>query len=108
GDLGYWLKDEAIIKAARKWIDAALASQMEDGWFGPRDLKASLGKFPGAEFASLAGKPDLWPHMVMLNVLQSYYEYSGDKRVLDVMTRYFAWQAKLPDQAFGAGYWPRL
>src|SRR2546430_14563078 len=27
GDLGYVLKDEALIKSARKWIDAVLSSQ---------------------------------------------------------------------------------
>jgi hypothetical protein len=108
GDLGYVLNDESLIAQARRWIEAVLASQADDGWFGPRELKASLGKFPGAKFASLAGKPDLWPHMVMLNVLQSYHEYTGDARILPVMAEYFAWQAKLPNEAFGAGYWPRL
>jgi hypothetical protein len=108
GDLSYVLKDESMIKAARKWIEAALASQTPDGWFGPRELQASLGKFPGAEFASLRGKPDLWPHMIMLNVLQSYYEHSRDPRVLKLMAGYFACQAKLPDEAFGAGYWPKI
>jgi hypothetical protein len=108
GDLGYVLKDESMIKLARKWIEAALASQTSDGWFGPRELQASLGTFPGAEFASLRGKPDLWPHMIMLNVLQSYYEHSGDPRVLKLLAGYFAWQSKLPDEAFGAGYWPKI
>jgi len=108
GDLGYVLGDQHIIQETRKWIEAALSSRMEDGWFGPRELKASLGKFPGVEFASLAGKPDLWPHMVMLNVLQSYYEYSKDERVVQLLSGYFAWQAKLPDAAFGTGYWPKL
>ena len=36
GDLGYVLDDPEIIKSARKWIDAVLASQEADGWFGPR------------------------------------------------------------------------
>jgi hypothetical protein len=108
GDLGYVLGDQQIIREARKWIDAVMASPTADGWFGPRELKASLGKFPGAEFASLAGKPDLWPHMIMLNVLQSYYDYSHDARVLRLLTGYFNWQSKLPDEAFGAGYWPRI
>ena len=85
GDLGYVLKDEVVIAEAKKWIEAAMASQREDGWFGPRDL-----------LTSLKGKPDLWPHMVMLNILQSYYEFSGDRRVLDVMTRYMKWQNTLP------------
>src|SRR5439155_10202252 len=70
GDLGYVLGDERIIKEARRWIEGVLSSQEESGWFGPRSLKTSL-----------QGKPDLWPHMVMLNVLQSHYEYSHDERV---------------------------
>lgn len=97
GDLGYVLRDEAIIAEAKKWIEAAIASQREDGWFGPRALLTGLN-----------GRPDLWPHMVMLNVLQSYYEFSGDPRVLEVMRRYMRWQNRLPTSAFGEGYWPRL
>ncbi|MBE0542293.1 MAG: glycoside hydrolase family 127 protein [Verrucomicrobia bacterium] len=97
GDLGYVLGDEKIIAEARKWIEAAMASQREDGWFGPRELLTSLN-----------GKPDLWPHMVMLNILQSYYEFSGDPRVLEVMTRYMRWENTLPATAFGEGYWPKL
>ncbi|MFO0981038.1 MAG: glycoside hydrolase family 127 protein [Planctomycetota bacterium] len=97
GDLGYVLGDQHVIAAARAWIEAVLASQRDDGWFGPRALLTGLD-----------GQPDLWPHMVMLDVLQSYHEFTGDARVLDVMKRYFAWQHRLPATAFGAGYWPRL
>ena len=88
-DLGYVLKDEAIIKEARRWIEAALASQRDDGWFGPRSLLTSLD-----------GKPDLWPNMLMLNVLQSFYEYSGDPRVLPFMAKYFRWELNYPEQGF--------
>lgn len=97
GDLGYVLKDEKIIKEARRWIEGMLASQEPDGWFGPRALKTSL-----------KGQPDLWPHMVMLNVLQSFYEFSKDERVVPFMTRYCKWLNGLPPQSFGAGYWPRM
>jgi hypothetical protein len=97
GDLGYVLKDESIIAGSRKWIDAVLASQDADGWFGPRSLKTSL-----------KGKPDLWPHMVMCNVLQSFYEYSGDERVLPFLTKYFKWLSALPPESFGEGYWPKV
>jgi hypothetical protein len=97
GDLGYVLKDERIIREARKWIDAVLASQEENGWFGPRSLKTSL-----------KGKPDLWPHMVMLNVLQSFHEYTGDARVLPFMTRYHKWLNEQPPDTFGNGYWPKI
>jgi hypothetical protein len=103
GDLGYVLKDDKIIAEARKWIDAAMASQREDGWFGPRALLTSLDAKPNQ-----SGKPDLWPHMVMLNIFQSYYEFSADPRVLEVMTRYFRWENTLPPSAFGQGYWPKL
>ena len=91
------LKDEAIIGKARRWIDAVLAGRRQDGWFGPRDLEKSL-----------QGKPDMWPHMIMLNVLQSYYEESGDSRVLPFLTRYFRWQLGRPDSDLGAGYWPKV
>jgi hypothetical protein len=46
--------------------------------------------------------------MVMLNILQSYYEFSGDQRVLEVMTRYMRWENSLPATAFGEGYWPKI
>ena len=97
GDLGYVLKDDAAIAEARKWIEAVMASRREDGWFGPRELLTSLD-----------GKPDLWPHMVMLNVLQSYHEFSGDPRVIELMTGYMKWQHTLPASAFGEGYWPKI
>ena len=97
GDLGYVLKDETITAEARKWINAALAAQREDGWFGPRALLASLD-----------GKPDLWPNMLMLNVFQSYYEATGDARALHLMSRYFKWENSLSVAAFGVGYWPKI
>jgi len=97
GDLGYVLKDETIIAEAKKWIEAAIASQRDDGWFGPRELLTSLN-----------GKPDLWPHMIMLNILQSYYDYSGDARILTVMLNYMKWENTLPTSAFGEGYWPKI
>jgi hypothetical protein len=97
GDLGYVLKDQEVIDHARKWIDAVLASQEPDGWFGPRSLKTSL-----------EGKPDLWPHMVMCNVLQSFEEFSNDPRVVPFLSRYFKWLNTRPGSDFGAGYWPKI
>ncbi len=97
GDLGYVLGDTALQKQARFWIEAVLRSQREDGWFGPRDLLTSLN-----------GKPDLWPNMLVLNILQSFYEYTHDARVLPFLTRYCAWENRLPAESFGAGYWPKM
>ncbi len=94
GDLGYVLGDERIIREARVWIEGALATQREDGYFGPR-----------MNLTSLRGKPDLWPHMIMLNALQSYHEFSGDRRVLDFMTKYFRWQLAAPEDDFLVPFW---
>lgn len=95
-EMPYWLKgfsacafaldDQRMLVETRHWIEGAIASQRDDGWFGPR-----------ANLTRVRGKPDLWPNMVMLNCLQSYYEYTGDKRVLERMTRYFRWQNALPE-----------
>ncbi|MGQ9575452.1 MAG: beta-L-arabinofuranosidase domain-containing protein [Thermoguttaceae bacterium] len=98
GDLGYLLEDQRIINEARRWIEAALASQREDGYFGPRRNLTHIQTPRG-------GKPDVWPNMIMLNALQSYYEFSGDGRVLKLMSRYFRWELGLPEEDFLLPFW---
>ncbi|WP_346239200.1 beta-L-arabinofuranosidase domain-containing protein [Niabella insulamsoli] len=90
-NLGYILKDPKIINESKIWLNAALNSQREDGYFGPMILKR--------------GKPDLWGNMIMLWCLQSYYEFSEDPRVLPFMEKYFRWQYKLPDSMLLEDYW---
>ena len=92
GDLAYILKDTAMISETKVWIDGVLNSQRTDGYFGAEQNRAS-------------GKPDLWPNMVMLWCLQSYYDFSGDKRVLSFMEQYFKWESQLPDSSFLEDYW---
>ena len=94
GDLGYVLGNPDIIKETRTWLDAALSSQRDDGYFGPR-----------ANLTSLKGNPDVWPHMIMLNALQSFHEYSGDERVLKLMTNFFRWELNVPEEDFLRPYW---
>lgn len=91
GDLAYILKDSAMIAETKVWIEAAIQSQQQDGFFGPVNERG--------------GKRELWANMVMLWCLQSYYEYSGDKRVLTLMTDYFKWQLTVPDDKFLEDYW---
>ncbi|MGC8668842.1 MAG: beta-L-arabinofuranosidase domain-containing protein [Chthonomonadales bacterium] len=92
-DLGYVLHDTQIIQNAGRWIERIIASAQPDGWFGPR--------------SNLAG-PDLWPNMLALSALRSYYEATGDKRVLTLMTRYFRWQMRLPLWKFLPGSWQKI
>ena len=91
GNLAYILKDSAMIAETRVWIEAAIASQREDGYFGPVNERN--------------GRKELWANMVMLWCMQSYYEYSQDSRVLDLMTAYFKWQLTVPDKDFLKDYW---
>jgi hypothetical protein len=90
GDLGYVLNDERSIKETRVWIDALIAGQGADGWIGPRPLKDS---------------GDAWPNMIMLYVLRSFHEATGDGRVLDTMTRYFRYRNSLSDEDLYRAEW---
>ena len=64
GDLGYVLNDPEIIKLARKWIDAVLASQQADGWFGPLRQQDR----PGGQARSLAAHGDVQRAAIVLRV----------------------------------------
>ena len=96
GDLGYILNDDRIITEAWLWIDSILRSQQDDGWFGP--IHNQTGR---------KGRPDLWPNMIALNILQSYHEFSGDGRVLRLMSRYFQWQLSVPEADFLPDSWAK-
>ena len=98
GDLAYVLGDRKMIAEAKEWINGVIASQREDGWFGPRANLRSPRRHS-------TGKPDLWPNMAMLNALQSYYEHSGDERVIRLMTKYFDWELGVPDEDFLPPFW---
>ena len=98
GDLGYILKDKKIIAEAKSWLEKVFQSQTKDGYFGPRVIEN--------EHQNNKGKtPDLWPNMIMLWCMQSYYEYSNDARVISFMTKYFKWQTTVPDSQFLKIYW---
>ncbi len=98
---GYILRDERMMAESKIWIEAALASQKEDGWFGP-----DKGRKGAA--TDLEGRADLWPNMIMLFCLQDYYDFTGDKRVIELMTRYMKYLTTVPDEQFLVGYWPRM
>lgn len=89
--LSYLFEDKNMLDEAKIWIEAILNSQREDGNFGP--------------YTEVNGSQDFWPNMIALWILQSYYEYTGDKRVVDFMTRYFHFQLTVPDERFLKSYW---
>ncbi len=90
--IGYALRDPKMLEETKLWIEGTLNSQRDNGDFGPMH---NHGK----------GFRDLWAQMLMLQVLQTWYEYSNDARVLPFMTRYFRWQMTIPDAQFLKDYW---
>lgn len=79
--LAHVLQDEQLLDQAQPWIEAILASQTEDGWFGP------------------AAEEDWWPRMIALKVLTQHAEATHDDRVAPFMQRYFRHQlTRLPER----------
>ena len=89
--LAYILDDDDMKRECQVWFDAVLANLKDDGFLGPRNYEN--------------GNPELWAQMVMLWALQTYYEHSGDPKVLEAMTNYFNWEQTVPDEQFLKGLW---
>ena len=90
-DLAICLGDKAMLNETKFWINAILKSQRVDGNFGPIVLHKGI--------------QDYWPNMIVLSLLQNYYEYTTDKRILDFMTKYFHYELTVPDNKFLEDYW---
>jgi uncharacterized protein len=89
--LAYLLDDAKLKAKVQKWVDWTLTHQGADGSIGP------------------IVNQDWWPRMVMLKALTQYQEATGDPRVIPLMQRYFAFQArelpKRPLQDWGKYRW---
>ncbi|MBR6767073.1 MAG: glycoside hydrolase family 127 protein [Clostridia bacterium] len=72
--LAWALDDENLKAKCMKYIEWILASQQENGWFGP------------------ANNDDHWPLMVALKALRQYFTATNDKRVLVLMDKFFKYQ----------------
>ena len=72
--LAYLLKDEDMIARAKKYIDAILTFQREDGWICPCNDDER-------------GNYDTWAVLLITKVLCLYADCSGDERILPVVER---------------------
>lgn len=72
--LAYLLDDDDLKARARRYIDGILARQEEDGWICPcaQEERATY---------------DVWAYMLILKVLATYADLSGDERIPDAMER---------------------
>ncbi len=72
--LAYLLDDEDKIARAKRYVDAILAGQREDGWLCPCADEERAGY-------------DMWALFLIDKVLMLYYDCSGDSRVPDAVRR---------------------
>lgn len=72
--LAYLLKNEDMIERAKKYIDAIISFQREDGWICPCEEE----KIP---------EYDTWAVQLISKVLVVYYECSSDERIPQVLYR---------------------
>ena len=77
--LAFLTQDSSALNKVDKWINAVLAGQDDDGFFGPQNLRS----VPGKQGQHLC---DLWPHMVMIDVLRQYFKVTGDERIIPLLT----------------------
>jgi hypothetical protein len=103
-NLGVLIGDARIRAESARWIEAMISTAHSDGYFGPPAMKRVVG-----ENGSVV--VDLWPHMVMLDALRSHWEATRDGRVIELMTRFFAFCRDIPEEQFvpswidGFGNW---
>lgn len=80
--LAYTLKDQALIDKAQTWIEWALASQRENGLFGPSKITTVN--------LDVDKNQDWWHYMIMLKVMMQYHEATGDERVIGFLDRFLS------------------
>jgi hypothetical protein len=79
--LAILLEDERLIAKANRWVEWTLASQKENGMFGPERIETVNH--------DVDKKQDWWHYMIMLKVLTQYEEATGDDRIVPFLTKFF-------------------
>ncbi|MFI0941337.1 RICIN domain-containing protein [Streptomyces sp. NPDC021020] len=102
-EVPYWLRgytdlailtgDQTALAAVRRWVDAILATAQPDGFFGPTSLRTSLG-----------GGPDFWPFLPLTWALRNWQEYSGDSRIVPLLTAFFRYMNAQGPGAFNQSW----
>ncbi len=103
-EVPYWLRgyaasaflldDPKLVAEAKAWLEPSIIGQRPNGYFGTEALSGLNGQ-----------EPDLMPHLNMMYAYRFYYDYSGDKRVLDLLTKFCHYELTLDDSKFFSGGW---
>lgn len=93
--LAYILDDEQLKAKVQPWVEWTLTQQHADGYMGPVPFEVEPEPEEGLQKSM---RKDWWPKMVMLKILQQYYEATQDERVITTLRQYFKYQLeKLPE-----------
>jgi len=111
--LAVLLGDERLLAKARRWVDAILARQTPDGWFGPAvDAKIGTEQELGSERDPRSYPYDPWPRYVLLKALTQWQEATGDARIVPAMRRFLQRLAETlaerPLRSWARMRWPDL
>ena len=94
--LAYILDDDSLKAKAQRWVDWTLEHQTPEGYLGPAPFEEDPAYEPGLQQGM---RRDWWPKMVMLKILQQYYNATQDERVITALTNYFKYQLReLPNR----------
>lgn len=89
--LAYLLDDKDLKVKVLRYINWTLDNQRPSGYFGPlTKWERQTGKKVTSDSCNYG--EDWWPKMIMLKVLQQYYQATKDSRVIPFMTKYFQYQ----------------
>lgn len=102
-EVPYWLRgyiplaiatgDPHALTRSREWVDAILATQQSDGFFGPRGLRTALN-----------GGPDFWPFLPLLQALRTHEEFTHDQRIVPFLVRFLRYMNAQGPGAFNASW----
>ncbi|MBJ9988667.1 beta-L-arabinofuranosidase domain-containing protein [Paenibacillus sp. S28] len=81
--LAYLLEDERLIAKANRWVEWSLASQQDDGHFGPKRIETVNRE--------VDKKHDWWHYMIMLKVMMQHEEATKDERIVPFLTKFFGY-----------------
>ncbi|WP_186755993.1 beta-L-arabinofuranosidase domain-containing protein [Echinicola salinicaeni] len=87
--LAYILDDKELKEKVQPWIEWTLANQQANGYLGPIPFDADPAYEPGLQRGM---RKDWWPKMVMLKIMQQYYNATNDPRIIAALTKYFKYQ----------------
>ena len=78
--LAFLLDDADLKRRVTRHVEVVLAHQDDDGWLGPRTMKAAAERAESAHY-------DIWAQLLATKVLIQYHDATGDGRAVEALER---------------------